>query len=113
MDRLTTGAALAELAREPNRHLLELFAHGSLLVEIYKPEKVDHQTTHLRDEIYVIISGAGTFYKNGDQQPFEAGEVLFVAAGEDHRFENFSEDFSTWVFFYGPTGGEVSDPELS
>jgi hypothetical protein len=23
-----------------------------------------------------------------------------------HRFEDFTEDFSTWVFFYGPVGGE-------
>jgi hypothetical protein len=24
----------------------------------------------------------------------------------EHRFENFSDDFGTWVFFYGPEGGE-------
>lgn len=35
-----------------------------------------------------------------------AGDVLFVAAGVEHRFSNFSEDFVTWVFFYGPQGGE-------
>jgi len=23
-----------------------------------------------------------------------------------HGFENFSEDFAVWVFFYGPEGGE-------
>jgi hypothetical protein len=32
--------------------------------------------------------------------------VVFVAAGEHHRFVNFSGDFSTWVVFYGPEGGE-------
>ena len=26
-----------------------------------------------------------------------------------HRFEEFSDDFLVWVFFYGPEGGEV-DP---
>ncbi len=41
-----------------------------------------------------------------------SGSVLgdrqqFVAAGVEHRFSKFSEDFSTWVFFYGPQGGEV------
>jgi hypothetical protein len=23
-----------------------------------------------------------------------------------HRFEDFSDDFCTWVMFYGPEGGE-------
>ncbi|MFT5765663.1 MAG: mannose-6-phosphate isomerase-like protein (cupin superfamily), partial [Saprospiraceae bacterium] len=38
---------------------------------------------------------------------FEAGDVLFVPAGVAHRFEKFTEDFATWVIFYGPKGGEV------
>jgi len=43
----------------------------------------------------------------GDKEyDFLAGDVLFVAAGVEHRFSNFSEGFATWVFFYGPTGGE-------
>jgi hypothetical protein len=32
--------------------------------------------------------------------------VLFVPAGMDHRFVNFSGDFAAWVIFYGPAGGE-------
>lgn len=35
-----------------------------------------------------------------------AGDTLFVAAGVTHRFEQFSDDFVTWVVFYGPQGGE-------
>jgi len=34
--------------------------------------------------------------------------LLFVPAGVEHRFEHFSEDFSTWVVFYGPRGGETA-----
>ena len=107
MDRLTPAAALAKIAEAPSRQFVELFAHGSLLVEIYRPDKVDLQTDHARDEIYVVISGTGEFVKNGRRQPFERGEVLFAAAGEQHRFENFTDDFATWVFFYGPVGGEA------
>jgi hypothetical protein len=29
-----------------------------------------------------------------------------VPAGVEHRFEEFSGDFGTWVIFYGPEGGE-------
>ena len=44
---------------------------------------------------------------NGDERhPFGVGDVLFVPAGVIHRFEDFSDDFATWVFFYGPEGGE-------
>jgi hypothetical protein len=31
-----------------------------------------------------------------------------VAAGTEHRFEDFTEDLAVWVVFYGPDGGEVS-----
>ncbi len=56
--------------------------------------------------IYVIISGSGYFVNGDSRKPFEKGEVLFVPAGIVHRFEDFSDDFSTWVFFYGREGGE-------
>jgi mannose-6-phosphate isomerase-like protein (cupin superfamily) len=75
-------------------------------VEFYKPEGVDRQTPHTRDEVYVVVSGSGTFFCGGTRRPFEAGEVLFAAAGVEHRFEDFTPDFATWVFFYGPEGGE-------
>jgi len=103
--RLTVQNAIDELKGwdEPFK---ELFKHGTLLVEFYKPEKVDHQTPHSRDEICVIASGSGFFVNGQSREPFEPGEVLFVAAGVEHRFKNFSDDFSTWVFFYGPEGGE-------
>lgn len=105
MTRLTVGNALGAL----NKHespFLTLFSHGSLNVEIYKPEGVDLQQPHSRDELYVVASGNGYFIKGTTRQPFETGEVLFVSAGVEHRFEDFSDDFSTWVFFYGPEGGE-------
>jgi hypothetical protein len=31
---------------------------------------------------------------------------MFVAAGVEHRFEDFSADLAVWVIFYGPPGGE-------
>jgi len=95
-----------EKLRNSSDEFLELFQHGSLSVEIYKPIKEDKQSPHERDEIYVIIAGTGTFL-NGDQSSeFGPGDFLFVKAGVKHRFINFTADFSTWVFFYGPQGGE-------
>ena len=104
-ERLTVANALAKLEREDSPYE-KIFRHGSLHVEIYKPEHEDPQTKHSLDEIYVVISGTGYFVRGDSREPFEAGEVIFVPAGTNHRFEDFSDDFATWVFFYGPEGGE-------
>ena len=102
---LTPRRALETLANSA-KPFLSLFEHGSLVVEIYKPDKVDHQTPHTRDEVYVVISGTGWFVNGEIRHRFEPGQLLFVPAGVVHRFEEFTEDFSTWVLFYGPEGGE-------
>lgn len=82
------------------------FEHGTLTVEVYKPEKVDLQQPHTRDEVYIIISGSGEFLNDGKRTTFRQGDFLFVPTGIEHRFENFTDDFATWVIFYGPEGGE-------
>jgi mannose-6-phosphate isomerase-like protein (cupin superfamily) len=82
------------------------FTRGSLVVELYAPDAVDPQKPHTRDEVYFVVSGSGEFVVTGERRHFVAGDALFVAAGAEHRFENFSTDFVTWVVFYGPEGGE-------
>jgi len=104
--RLTIKNALDELDAH-SEPFKTLFQRGSLIVEIYKPNSIDLQTPHTRDELYVIASGHGEFINGDNQQKVETGEVLFVPAGVEHRFINFSDNFSTWVFFYGPDGGET------
>lgn len=106
-ERLTTERALQELAASGQEFTL-LFRHGTLEVEVYRPRGVDNQRPHTRDEVYVVISGSGTFLCGGERRPFGPGEVLFVKAGVEHRFEGFGDDFATWVFFYGPQGGEAA-----
>ena len=105
--RLTIANALQELEGH-DQPFKELFNHGSLSVEIYQPEKVDLQEPHSRDELYVVISGSGYFVNGDSREAFEAGEMLFVPAGVVHRFESFTDDFATWVMFYGPEGGELT-----
>jgi mannose-6-phosphate isomerase-like protein (cupin superfamily) len=83
-----------------------VFAHGSLEVEMYQPRGSDPQTPHTRDEVYVVARGTATFFDGGKRERIEPGSFLFVAAGQAHRFEDFSSDFAVWVLFYGPAGGE-------
>ena len=106
MSRLTPSTALAALSELKGNEFRELLRHGSLTVEIYRPKGVDRQQPHQHDEVYVVISGKGHFVNGATRRPFEAGEVLFVPAGIAHHFEDFREDFATWVFLYGPEGGE-------
>ena len=98
--------ALQQLQQEGGKPFTTVLQHGSMSVEYYKPEGEDLQTPHRQDELYVVASGTGTFYRNGERCTFGPGDVLFVPAGMEHRFENFSPDFATWVIFYGPDGGE-------
>lgn len=88
----------------------EAFRHGSMSVELYAPRRVDAQQPHARDELYVIVQGHGRFVRGASpdeaSEAVAAGDVLFVPALQPHRFEDFSDDFATWVVFYGPAGGE-------
>jgi hypothetical protein len=36
------------------------------------------------------------------------GAFIFVSAWREHRFEELSPGFGTWVAFFGPVGGHSS-----
>jgi len=96
-------------ARWPDgERFVEAFAHGTLVVELYAPQRVDPQTPHARDEVYFVVRGSGDFVVDGERSGFAPGDALFAAAGAAHRFENFTSDFAAWVVFYGPEGGEAA-----
>ena len=98
--------ALQNLSDKEGETFIKVLAHGSMSVEIYRPVNIDPQTPHMQDELYVIISGSGHFYMNGNISAFQQGDIMFVPANTEHRFVNFTNDFATWVIFYGPEGGE-------
>jgi len=83
-------------------------AHGTMSLGLYAPIAHDPQTPHSQDEVYIVRSGSAEFVMSGERSPCATGDVLFVAAGIEHRFESLSADFSTWVVFWGPKGGEKS-----
>jgi mannose-6-phosphate isomerase-like protein (cupin superfamily) len=80
---------------------------GTLHVKLSLPVLPNQQTPHAQDEVYVIIRGRGVLVHDGKRDPFESGDLLFVAAGTEHHFEDFTEDLAVWVVFYGADGGEV------
>jgi mannose-6-phosphate isomerase-like protein (cupin superfamily) len=88
-------------------HSLSFLRRGTLNVKLSLPVVPNRQTAHDQDEIYVIVRGQGVLFHDGKRDPFQAGDLLFVAAGTDHHFEDFTDDLAVWVVFYGPNGGEV------
>lgn len=81
---------------------LEPFVSGDVSLGIYAPRSVDEQQPHQKDEFYFIVSGSGQFVHGEQRTPFTSGDALFVPAGEVHRFEDFTDDFSAWVVFWEP-----------
>ena len=83
-----------------------VMAGGTMSVEVFAPNGADSQQPHAQDELYFVHSGTGEMVINGQRFDAAAGDAFFVAAGVAHGFENFSEDFVTWVVFYGSQGGQ-------
>lgn len=84
---------------------VSLFQHGDANLLLFVPKDQDTQVKHERDELYIIQSGQGIFKRGNETVRFEPGDVLFVAAGTEHRFASFSGDFRAWVLFFGAQGG--------
>ena len=91
----------------PAEHAVIAFRRGPLDVAFSRPVGPRLQTPHAQDEIYFIIRGRGVLIHDRKRDAFEPGDLLFVAAGIEHQFEDTSEDFAIWRVFYGPEGGEV------
>jgi mannose-6-phosphate isomerase-like protein (cupin superfamily) len=84
-----------------------LLQRGTLDVAFGLPQRPSQQTPHAQDEIYFVIRGRGVLIHDNKRDPFESGDLLFVAAGIEHQFEDITEGLALWRVFYGPHGGEV------
>ena len=93
-------------------HSVSILQHGSLNLKLSLPVAPNQQTPHKQDEIYVIMAGKGVLFHDGKRDAFGPGDIMFVAAGTEHSFEDFTEDLAVWVVFYGPIGGEELQQHL-
>jgi mannose-6-phosphate isomerase-like protein (cupin superfamily) len=100
MQHVTTAQAMAALQAE-NTEYARIVSERSGDLAIYRPRPTDPQGPHLRDEIYIVASGSGVFMCAGARRPFGPGDAIFVPRGTAHRFEDFTDDFATWVIFLG------------
>ncbi|MFY1687802.1 cupin domain-containing protein [Plantactinospora sp. WMMB782] len=64
----------------------------------------DGQSPHTEDEIYVVTAGRARIVTPEGASEVAPGAVIFVPAGEEHRFEDITEDLALLVVF-GPAYG--------
>jgi mannose-6-phosphate isomerase-like protein (cupin superfamily) len=67
---------------------------------------VDDQSPHAEDEIYVVTSGRSGFTGPWGRTEVGVGSVIYVPAGEEHRFVDVTEDLTLLVIFAPPYSGE-------
>jgi quercetin dioxygenase-like cupin family protein len=99
------GSWTAPPAGEPNAYLEHLRV-PDLSVGTYciPAGGLDDQTPHTEDEIYVVTAGRARVVTPAGSADVAPGDVVFVPAGEDHRFVDIAEDLTLLVVF-GPAYG--------
>lgn len=104
--RLAVGQA--RIPGPAGERAVTILRRGPLDVALSLPQRPNkQQTPHAQDELYFIIRGRGFLLHDSKRVPFEPGDILFVAAGTEHQFEDTSDDLTLWRVFCGPHGGEV------
>jgi mannose-6-phosphate isomerase-like protein (cupin superfamily) len=101
MQAFELSQLLSESERAGEVQYDEFLRHPSLSMGVYSlaAGALDPQQPHTEDEVYYIVSGQGSIRVGNEQQLVKAGTVVFVAAKEEHRFFNITEDLTILVFF--------------
>lgn len=100
--------AQADIPGPYGEHATTLLQRGTVDVALSIPASPVQQIPHAQDEIYIIVRGRAIAVHDGKRETCAAGDLVFIAAGVEHQFEDTSEDFAVWRIFYGPEGGEIS-----
>ena len=82
--------------------------HGRLMPDILSDASIDHGGVHVFepgehahpeprhvhdvDEVFIVLQGAGVIPIDGREYPLKAGDVVIVAAGEDHHARSSVDD---------------------
>ncbi|WP_460774383.1 cupin domain-containing protein [Microbacterium sp. GXF7504] len=68
---------------------------------VLAPGAVDPQRPHTEDEVYIVLRGRGALWTPHGRADAVPGAILFVPAGEEHRFTDVEEELQVIVVF-GP-----------
>ncbi len=103
MDAWEVNDLIAQRAELGERYL-DFFESAELSLGMYRlgAGEIDPQQPHTEDEIYYIVRGRGQISVSGEDCPVHPGSVVFVAAGDVHRFHSIEEDLEMLVVFAPP-----------
>src|SRR6185437_11904947 len=88
---------------EPNDWIVHLNTNDLSLGTYCIPAGgVDDQSPHTEDEIYVVKTGRATLVTDSGTAAVAPGSVIYVPAGETHRFTDVTEDLALIVIFAPP-----------
>ena len=87
-----------QLTTDGSRMLTDVLGNASITgggVYVFKPGETAHpepRHVHDVDEVFILLQGSGVIPIDGKDYPVRAGDVVIVAAGEDHHTRSSEDD---------------------
>ncbi len=99
-----TLASLLEQARLAEGHSVRFHdAPGSAAgILDLRPGQRDSPTTHDRDELYLVLRGAGVLRIGQDRHPVAPGDFWVIPGGTEHRFEDYHAELVVFYVLVAP-----------
>jgi mannose-6-phosphate isomerase-like protein (cupin superfamily) len=99
---------IVDVSFEPNEYIEQLrtadLSFGTYTIPV---GGVDDQSPHAEDEIYVVTQGRARIVTPNGAAEVGPGAVIYVPAGEVHRFVDMTEDLALLVMFAPPYRSRV------
>src|SRR5204863_6460947 len=95
-------AAARALSSQEGKRSVEVFRDPGIEIKFAARPTEGPQAPHDRDEFYIVASGTARYRWEGGETTIGPGDMMFAAAHTPHGYDQFSDDFSVWVVFYGP-----------
>jgi mannose-6-phosphate isomerase-like protein (cupin superfamily) len=90
-----------ERRRQSGKRYLEFLRVPALSAGVYvlPAGSADPQSPHKEDEMYYVVRGRARMRAGSEDQVVSEGSIIFVAAGNEHRFYEITEELMVLVFF--------------
>lgn len=104
MDVLAAAGRFSGPAEGESRRWIEEFRSQTVSIGTYSVPVggSDTQVPHTEDEVYVVMTGRARLAADSGSVEVGPGSVVYVPAGEEHRFVDITEDLAVLVIFAPP-----------
>jgi mannose-6-phosphate isomerase-like protein (cupin superfamily) len=87
--------------RPAGHNYFELIRVPAMSAGLYvlQPGEPDRQVPHAEDELYYVVGGKATIRVGDEDRPVAPGSVVFVPAGQEHRFHSITAELQVLVVF--------------